>query len=180
MTTEMYGARSLIIVQRRRPDYHGAPRASKKNAAGAPERRSRVARVIVPSSRWIRLLTSGALRATLAPRSDMRVTCPSCQTKYNIDDKRVPPGGAKLKCARCKTLFPIKAAEPFDGDSSAIARNVGTASGFPLPRTDQEPSGSSAIPLPGVSLNPASGGATPLPDGPLKSSGAIPLPGSLP
>ncbi|MFP2933606.1 zinc-ribbon domain-containing protein, partial [Pyxidicoccus sp. 3LG] len=39
----------------------------------------------------------------------MKVSCPSCQTNYNIDDKRIPPGGAKLKCARCQTTFPIKA-----------------------------------------------------------------------
>ena len=38
----------------------------------------------------------------------MKVSCPSCQTNYNIDDKRIPPGGAKLKCARCQNTFPIK------------------------------------------------------------------------
>ncbi len=42
----------------------------------------------------------------------MKVSCPSCQTNYNIDDKRIPPGGAKLKCARCQNTFPIKAEEP--------------------------------------------------------------------
>ncbi|HEX8539543.1 MAG TPA: zinc-ribbon domain-containing protein, partial [Cystobacter sp.] len=42
----------------------------------------------------------------------MKVSCPSCQTNYNIDDKRIPPGGAKLKCARCQNTFPIKADEP--------------------------------------------------------------------
>src|ERR671930_774751 len=145
MTTEMYGARSLIIVQRRRPDYHGAPRASKKNAAGAPERRSRVARVIVPSSRWIRLLTSGALRALLAPRSDMRVTCPFCQTKYNIDDKRVPPGGAKLKCAKCKTLIPIM---PGDVPNGA-APESGAAIPLPGGASKSASAGAEAVPLPG-------------------------------
>ena len=38
----------------------------------------------------------------------MKVSCPTCQTNYNIDDKRIPPGGAKLKCARCQNTFPIR------------------------------------------------------------------------
>ncbi|HYO69597.1 MAG TPA: zinc-ribbon domain-containing protein, partial [Archangium sp.] len=49
----------------------------------------------------------------------MKVSCPSCQTNYNIDDKRIPPGGAKLKCARCQNTFPIKAEEPVSAPASA-------------------------------------------------------------
>ncbi|WP_415829565.1 zinc-ribbon domain-containing protein, partial [Corallococcus exiguus] len=62
----------------------------------------------------------------------MKVSCPSCQTNYNIDDRRIPPGGAKLKCARCQTTFPIKA----DG-----------ASGEAPEAAAQQPA---AIPLPGT------------------------------
>ncbi len=65
----------------------------------------------------------------------MKVSCPSCQTNYNIDDKRIPPGGAKLKCARCQNTFPIK-----PGDAvSAPARGLAPE---PL-------SMSAAVPLPG-------------------------------
>ncbi|MGZ6028811.1 MAG: tetratricopeptide repeat protein, partial [Myxococcaceae bacterium] len=39
----------------------------------------------------------------------MRVTCPSCQAAYNIDERRIPPGGAKLKCSACQTLIPLRA-----------------------------------------------------------------------
>ncbi len=41
----------------------------------------------------------------------MRVTCPSCQTAYNIDERRIPPGGAKLKCSTCQTLIPLRPPE---------------------------------------------------------------------
>ncbi len=58
----------------------------------------------------------------------MKVSCPSCQTNYNIDDKRIPPGGAKLKCARCQNTFPIK---PGDGVATPVAL---PRRGLPLPR----------------------------------------------
>ncbi len=68
----------------------------------------------------------------------MKVSCPSCQTSYKIDDKRIPPGGAKLKCAKCQTTFPIRA------EASAAATAVPAA--VPLPGSA---SGAGAIPLPG-------------------------------
>ena len=127
----------------------------------------------------------------------MKVSCPSCQTNYNIDDKRIPPGGAKLKCARCQTSFPIKvdavsapaqaaaiplpgaapqsAAIPLPGATSyseAIPRRPGAAPqadafGFDDGASAQT---SAAIPLPGTA--PSSAGAIPL------DMGAIPLPGT--
>lgn len=93
----------------------------------------------------------------------MRVSCPSCQTNYNIDDKRVPPGGAKLKCSKCQTLFPIKAA----------------AEAVPLPGSGAPPAPvSGAIPLPGSGAPPApASGAIPLPGLSAAQPTAIPLPG---
>jgi predicted Zn finger-like uncharacterized protein len=38
----------------------------------------------------------------------MRVACPNCNTAYNIDDAKIPPSGANLKCVKCKTSFPVK------------------------------------------------------------------------
>jgi len=40
----------------------------------------------------------------------MIVTCPNCQTKYNLPDAKVPAGGAKVKCSKCAHVF--KAAPP--------------------------------------------------------------------
>ena len=79
----------------------------------------------------------------------MKVSCPTCQTNYNIDDKRIPPGGAKLKCAKCQNTFPIRA----------------PSEGMPTPL---------AIPLPG-SAAPQSA-AIPLPGSAAPQSAAIPLP----
>ncbi|MEW5742474.1 MAG: zinc-ribbon domain-containing protein, partial [Myxococcota bacterium] len=57
----------------------------------------------------------------------MKVTCPSCQSGLNIDDKKIPPGGARIKCPTCQNVFPVK-------PGAAVASS---------------PSG--AVPLPGIS-----------------------------
>src|SRR6478672_3878096 len=102
----------------------------------------------------------------------MKVTCPSCQTNYNIDDKRIPPGGAKIKCAKCQNTFPVRpaAAAPVEG-------------ALPLPAPAAPQAG--AIPLPGLSApsfsppreqwETESTRVAPLPQG-----GAVPLPGNDP
>ncbi|SEU38552.1 tetratricopeptide repeat protein [Stigmatella erecta] len=82
----------------------------------------------------------------------MKVSCPSCQTNYNIDDKRIPAGGAKLKCAKCQATFPIK---PADALQPPVAIPLPGAVAMPVP---------TAIPLPGAV-------AMPVPT-------AIPLPGA--
>ncbi|QJB56255.1 DUF3426 domain-containing protein [Pseudodesulfovibrio sp. zrk46] len=35
----------------------------------------------------------------------MIVTCPNCQTRYNLPDDKVPAGGAKVKCSKCAHVF---------------------------------------------------------------------------
>jgi predicted Zn finger-like uncharacterized protein len=99
----------------------------------------------------------------------MRVSCPSCHTNYNIDEKRIPAGGAKLKCTKCQTTFPIKL--DAEGGAVPLPGNGGMRVAIPLPN--------SAVPLPG------SGAAVtlpnPMPSVPLPGipSSAVPLPGSL-
>ncbi len=108
----------------------------------------------------------------------MKVSCPSCQTNYNIDDKRIPPGGAKLKCAKCQTTFPIK--PPSEATAPAAIPLPGTAApqsaAIPLPGSAAPQS--AAIPLPGTAA-PRSA-AIPLPGSAAPQSAAIPLPGSAP
>ncbi|PTL79202.1 tetratricopeptide repeat protein [Vitiosangium sp. GDMCC 1.1324] len=124
----------------------------------------------------------------------MKVSCPSCQTNYNIDDKRIPPGGAKLKCARCQNTFPIK---PGDAVSAPAPAAV------PLPGAVASQAATVAVPLPGATApradpyaayddfqRPAESETTrvvsmPVPtaafrDGPTATSEAIPLPGAAP
>jgi predicted Zn finger-like uncharacterized protein len=110
----------------------------------------------------------------------MKVSCPSCQTNYNIDDKRIPPGGAKLKCARCQNTFPIKASEP-------VAETAPAAVPLPaptVPQTDpfgaqddfQRPSQAEAtrvvaLPVPSAAYRD---------EAPPAAEEAIPLPGAAP
>ncbi|WP_338868241.1 tetratricopeptide repeat protein [Myxococcus stipitatus] len=101
----------------------------------------------------------------------MKVSCPSCQTNYNIDDKRIPPGGAKLKCARCQTTFPIKP----EGVSAPAPAAPPPPGAIPLPGQAAAPA---AIPLPGAA--PSATAAIPLPGAAPSPSAAIPLPGSAP
>lgn len=92
----------------------------------------------------------------------MRITCPTCQTVYNLDDKKIPVGGATLKCSRCQASFPVKKV------SATAATEVG------------------AVPLPGGPIaggaraTMAFGAAVPLPGGPgpAAAPGPIPLPGT--
>ncbi len=44
----------------------------------------------------------------------MIVQCPECQTKYNLPDSKISPGGTKVRCSRCThtfTAFPAGAAQ---------------------------------------------------------------------
>lgn len=35
----------------------------------------------------------------------MIVTCQNCDTSFHLDDARVPPGGVRVRCSRCKQAF---------------------------------------------------------------------------
>jgi len=45
----------------------------------------------------------------------MIIVCPECSTKFNVDSDRIPDGGAKVRCARCKHVF--RAEKPLDLES---------------------------------------------------------------
>ncbi|MBX7117210.1 MAG: zinc-ribbon domain-containing protein, partial [Myxococcaceae bacterium] len=74
----------------------------------------------------------------------MKVSCPSCKTQLNIDDGKIPPGGARIKCPTCQNIFPFKATAPV---SAAV----------PLPGSSAKggAANSGAVPLPGASSQPA-------------------------
>ncbi|RPH65632.1 MAG: tetratricopeptide repeat protein, partial [Myxococcaceae bacterium] len=107
----------------------------------------------------------------------MRVTCPSCQTAYNIDERRIPPGGAKLKCSTCQTLIPLRPPE-------AAAASAPSLAGVSLRE--------GAVPLPGLGLgaaprSPAAGlphlsarVPEPPPSAQSLTTGVIPLPPRAP
>jgi predicted Zn finger-like uncharacterized protein len=35
------------------------------------------------------------------------VDCESCRTRFRLDDSRIPPTGARVRCSRCKTAFVV-------------------------------------------------------------------------
>ncbi|KAB1439095.1 DUF3426 domain-containing protein [Pseudodesulfovibrio senegalensis] len=37
----------------------------------------------------------------------MIVTCSNCQTKYNLPEDKIAPGGSKVKCSRCGHMFKV-------------------------------------------------------------------------
>ena len=57
----------------------------------------------------------------------MIIVCPECSTKFNVNADRIPDGGAKVRCARCKHVFyaekapDVQNVEPAFEDSLAAA-----------------------------------------------------------
>lgn len=37
----------------------------------------------------------------------MKVTCPRCAANFNVDASKIPSKGARLRCAKCRELFPV-------------------------------------------------------------------------
>lgn len=50
----------------------------------------------------------------------MIVQCPDCSTRYELDDRRVPPGRIRVRCARCRYVFPIEAGAETREPSGAV------------------------------------------------------------
>ena len=64
----------------------------------------------------------------------MIVRCPDCRSKYEIAADKIPVGVFKLRCPRCKAVFPVSA--QFDGD--AAATEPATSSAPPAPQPVRE------------------------------------------
>ncbi len=50
----------------------------------------------------------------------MKVSCQSCSSVLNIDDKKIPPGGARIKCPTCQNVFPVKPPPPASSSSGLV------------------------------------------------------------
>jgi predicted Zn finger-like uncharacterized protein len=42
----------------------------------------------------------------------MIVECGNCHAKYNVDDKKIPPAGVKVRCHKCQNILVIQKPEP--------------------------------------------------------------------
>ncbi len=116
----------------------------------------------------------------------MKVACPTCNANLNIDDAKIPAGGARIKCPTCKNIFPVKPAAqaapagvPLPGAASARPAAAPRAAAVPLPGltaaapepTSWEDEPTRAVPLPGAMGVPPPGEEMP--------TRAVPIPKSL-
>ncbi|PZR13530.1 MAG: hypothetical protein DI536_12285 [Archangium gephyra] len=114
----------------------------------------------------------------------MKVTCPTCSSVLNIDDKKIPAGGARIKCPTCQNVFPVKPAGYTSSPSGAVPLPGISAPAPQKQAWEEESTRVASVPLPGAAIPGATTISAPptnvkLP--PIKSSpsstGAIPLPG---
>ncbi|MBX2810873.1 MAG: zinc-ribbon domain-containing protein, partial [Myxococcales bacterium] len=91
----------------------------------------------------------------------MNITCPSCKARYAVDDARIPPTGATIRCPSCHHTFvahhSVSGPAPFTpptahlADETPLSAYIPPASAVPLPG-GTTPSGASPpapVPLPG-------------------------------
>ncbi len=55
----------------------------------------------------------------------MTITCPQCQTKFLLDESRIPAEGGRVRCSRCQHIFGISKEPPPD-PASIIPGGEGT------------------------------------------------------
>ncbi len=58
----------------------------------------------------------------------MNIRCPQCQTNFRVNPDRIPPRGARARCARCGATFQVQPPVP-----AAPAAAVGAAPPRPAP-----------------------------------------------
>lgn len=103
----------------------------------------------------------------------MNVACPSCQTRYSVEDSRIPPSGVTIKCPKCTHSFVVKRDGEPPRDASAVALPGQRQGAVPLPGQT-----AGAVPLPGggqgipeAATDPTIGG--PSRGAPLAQSGVL-------
>ncbi len=57
----------------------------------------------------------------------MKISCPSCQALFALDDKRVPEYGLSIKCPKCTRPFLVK--KPLPGEESKVVVGTPLSSG---------------------------------------------------
>jgi len=54
----------------------------------------------------------------------MIAACPKCSARYRIDEGRLRPEGARLRCSKCEAVFRVRAPAPVDSPAAAPNANV--------------------------------------------------------
>lgn len=71
----------------------------------------------------------------------MKISCPNCQTGYNIADEKIPAGGARANCPNCgqQILIPSPAGNSESGDPliSSSSADFGRTIAYDFSEVDQ-------------------------------------------
>lgn len=85
----------------------------------------------------------------------MIVQCPNCQAKFRLPDDKVGTGGAKVRCGKCRHIFPLTPPEP---ESEGVAG----LTDFDFPDDMAAPPETAGAPAAsGPTVKPAAGDAPP-------------------
>ncbi|UCF71403.1 MAG: zinc-ribbon domain-containing protein [candidate division WOR-3 bacterium] len=81
----------------------------------------------------------------------MIAECGTCHTRYNIDERKIPPAGVKVRCKKCGNVIYIRRPSPqpavpktqtvpSEGESPATTRSTISKTGPPPPVVEKPPS----------------------------------------
>lgn len=113
----------------------------------------------------------------------MKVSCPSCSSVLNIDDKKIPAGGARIKCPTCQNVFPVKPTAVVSSPSGLVPLPGISAAKPERQEWEDESTRVADIPLPAAAIPGATTVAAPPTNVKLPamrsspSSTSVPLPG---
>lgn len=109
----------------------------------------------------------------------MIVTCEECSTSFQLDEARIPPGGARVRCSRCKHAFFLP--NPNEGAPQAVhaiaeEAAVDATAGTPAPSADLNDDTWDGLGGEPVSVGDASAAPTPPAAPPTAAPAAMPKP----
>ncbi len=91
----------------------------------------------------------------------MIAACPKCTARYRVDESRIGPDGAKLRCAKCQALFRVLAPPPAAAPSASEAPPTPTpvaaepTAAPPPPPVETPPPSPPAVSSPDVAAAPS-------------------------
>jgi predicted Zn finger-like uncharacterized protein len=53
----------------------------------------------------------------------MIIQCPHCQSRFKLATEKIKPGGTKVRCTKCKSIFIVSPSDKSSGDYSGEAEN---------------------------------------------------------
>src|SRR6187431_2783020 len=99
------------------------------------------------------------------------VECPSCKASYQVDERRVPPTGLKMRCPKCGESFQVESDKPPASPVLGAALGLGAArkpvppKGTMIGMPSRPPSGADlpAVPAAAPAAAPPAGPPRPAP-----------------